>query len=343
MKNIFKICSTLFLVIILGIVFFAYHQVYKKEIFVGESISFEVMKGESVNAVSQRLEQEKIISNANFFKLYIRYKGLDTKIQSGLFHLSRPFTLAHIANNLADAQSIERSITIVPGWDLRDIAEYFETQGIASSTEFFAIVGMPAKFQAPTSLFEKDFSVLTSKPKNVSLEGYFAPETYRIFQNENLESVLRRLIDQTEKEFSVEMLQKIQSEKKSVHEILTLASIVEKEVKTLEDKKKVADIFWRRMSAGWGLQADSTVHYLSGREGDVFTKAQERQIDSLWNTYKYRGLPPGPIGAPSKESIEAVLFSTPNDAWYFLTTADGEVKYGRTLAEQNANVQKYLR
>ncbi len=260
-----------------------------------------------------------------------------------MFHISPPFTIAHIAQNLADAQSIERTITIVPGWDLRDIAEYFQAQGIASSTEFYSLVGVPAKFQAPTSSFETDFSVLTSKPKNVSLEGYFSAETYRIFQNESLESILRRLVDQTQKEFSVEMLEKINAEKKSVHEILTLASIVEKEVKTLEDKKKVADLFWRRLDAGWGLQADSTVHYLSGREGDVFTRSEERQIDSLWNTYKYRGLPPGPIGAPSRESVEAVVFPEPNDAWYFLTTTDGQVKYGKTLAEHNANVQKYLR
>ncbi len=104
----------------------------------------------------------------------------------------------------------------------------------------------------------------------------------------------------------------------------------------------MADLFLRRLEKGWALQADSTVHYISGRNGDVFTKKTERDVDSLWNTYKYPGLPPGPISTPSIESIMAVVYPKANPYWYFLTDLEGGVHYGKTLDEHNTNRFTYL-
>lgn len=311
-----------------------------------DKIAFEVKDGESASILATHLKENQIIKSPFFFKLYLKHKGLDKKIQSGIFQMEPPFTIPRVASALASPENNERSITIIPGWDLRDIAEYFIEEKIITSTEqFYSLVGKPANNLQFDYLnpYEEEFYFFDDKPRSVSLEGYLAPETYRIYKNEDLPSIVHRLIAQTDKEFTPQMQEDIQKRQLSVPEILTMASIVEKEVKTPEDRKKVADLFWRRVEAGMGLQADSTVHYLSGREGDVFTKAQERQIDSLYNTYKYRGLPPGPIANPSVSSIMAAIYPEKNDAWYFLTTLEGEVKYGRTLDEHNANVAKYLR
>lgn len=322
--------------------FSLYYNIYKTDIVKKEKIIFEVKSGESVSEFAARLESEKIILKADLLKFYLKWKNLDTKIQFGSFELQSPITIERLVKALSTPLLNERNITIIPGWDLRDMSAYFEKEGIASSSEFFALVGNPVVFGRATSSLESQFSILKDKP-NVSLEGYFAPETYRIYKNEKLQDILNRLLSQREKEFTLEMLQDIKRQGKTVHEILTLASILEKEVKTPEDRKKVSDLFWRRIDEGMGLQADSTVHYLTAREGDVFTKQKERQIDSLWNTYKYRGLPPGPISNPSISSIMAAIYPEKNDAVYFLTDSLGAVHYARTLDGHNANVQKYLR
>jgi UPF0755 protein len=116
-----------------------------------------------------------------------------------------------------------------------------------------------------------------------------------------------------------------------------MASLLEREVRSPADKKKVSDLFWRRYAMGWALQADSTVHYVHGKKGDVFTTSAERKIDSPWNTYKYPGLPIGPISTPSLNAIMAAIYPEKNEYWYFLTTPEGEVKYAKTLEEHNAN------
>lgn len=340
-KIVFLISGILILLLLIGGVSF-YRGIYSASKNLKEKITIEIKEGETLSGLAKKLQDQGVIKSEFFFKLYTKLKGVDTTINTGIFQIEPPITVPKILQALKNSVTPERSITIIPGWDLRDMAEYFEKEGIASQAEFFALVGEPAKFTTVSSTFS-EYSLLKSKPNNVSLEGYLAPETYRIYKNEKIESVVKRLLDYREKQFTLQMLQDIQVSGRTVHEVLTLASILEKEVKTPEDRKKVADIFLKRIDAGWGLQADSTVHYLSGREGDVFTKAKERQIDSLWNTYKYRDLPPGPISSPSRSAIEAAIYPEKNNYYYFLTTPEGEVKYAKTLDEHNANVQKYLR
>ncbi len=308
-----------------------------------EKVFFEVPAGESVSTLSTRLKDAEIIQSVDLFKLYLKYSGLDKNIQSGSFELVPPFTIASVAKKFGSPQIQEKTITLIPGWDLNDFADYFKKESMASTSQFFALTGTPAQFGPWASSTFAEYSLLAGKPQNVSLEGYLAPDTYRIFQDESIESILKRLLAEREEQFTPAMLEEINRQGKTVHEILTMASVIEREVKGDLDRKKVSDLFWRRVDAGWGLQADSTVHYLVEREGDVFTRAHEREIDSLYNTYKYKGLPPGPISSPSLSSIQAAMYPEKNDAWYFLTTFEGEVKYGRTLDEHNANVQKYLR
>ena len=369
MFKIIKFIFSIFLLILLGLGIFVYRGIHSS-LLSDNKVTFEIKEGESVATLIQKLKDQKVISSDFLLKQYLKFKGADTKIKAGLFEISPPITIEKIVAALQVEGKNERNITIIPGWDLRDIAEYFKKEGIIEDEDAFFdyVVGIPAheyslRRQLPLFLLsfgdeawieqtEKETSstiarnhasILSSKPWYVSLEGYLAPETYRIYKNEKIEDIVKRLLDQRQGQFTTQMLQDIQAQGKTVHQILTLASILEKEVKSSEDRKKVADLFWRRIDAGMGLQADSTVHYLSGREGDVFTKQKEREIDSLYNTYKYRDLPPGPISNPSLSSIMAAIYPTPNNAVYFLTTPSGEVIYSKTLDEHNANVAKYLR
>jgi len=216
-------------------------------------------------------------------------------------------------------------LTIIPGWNLRQVADYLVKQGFASSTaEVYKITGVPAK-----------------DIKN-NQEGYLAPETIRVYKDASLPSAIDKFIAEREKQITPELQAVINKSGHDFKEVLTLASILEREVKNLADKKIVADIFWRRLKINWALQADSTVHYAVDKSGEVSTSFTERQFDSLWNTYKYPGLPPTPICNPSLDSIKAALNPAKNNYWYFLTDKSGVVHYAKTLEEQNENRVRFL-
>ena len=334
------ICSCIFVAI-----WFVYSEVYRAEAQYVEEITFTVNKGETARRLAERLESEQIVRHDWLFRRYLLLKGIDKKIHAGEFSLVRPITMARVASILEqEANKKEREVTILPGWDLHDIADYMAKIEIIEEDEFYKLVGRPAEKNSGAEivlLLENE--ILNEKPKNLSIEGYLAPETFRIFEDENITSILERFITHREKQITDEMLSDIASSGRTLHEVLTMASIVEREVRAPKDRAKVADLFWRRYEKNWALQADSTVHYLSGKKGNVFTTKEDRDSLNEWNTYKYPGLPPGPISSPSISSIKATIYPEPNDNWYFLTTLEGEVKYAEDLDGHNSNVQKYLR
>jgi UPF0755 protein len=246
----------------------------------------------------------------------------------------------------------EVTLTIIPGWNLRQVADYLVLKGFASSTaQVYAVTGIPAKpYENPPVLTGKILDVQLSKTFNSgSYEGYLAPETYRVFRDAKLVDVIIKMMAQRDKEFTEEMYSAVDTHftwlptKDKVHNILTMASIIEKETKHDEDRAIVADILWRRYQKGWALQVDSSVHYAVDRTGDVFTTEQERKIDSPWNTYKYPGLPPTPICNPGLASVKAAIFPQKNEYWYFLSDREGIMRYAKTLDEHNLNRYKYLR
>lgn len=326
---------------------FVYSEVYTATAQDADNATFEIRKNETVAALADRLEAEHVVRNAWLFKKYIVLKGIDREIREGTFEVARPITLARVTSALASPSVVEETITIIPGWDLRDIAEYFVDKGIVSSTEdVYRVTGKPAvdyRNSSDTVANVGEFKVSNDKLGFVSYEGYLAPETYRIFKNAPLEDVIKKLIAHRDTQFTDEMYRDIEKSGRTVYEIMTMASVLEREVQSPEDKAKVADIFWRRFEKNWALQADSTVHYAVGKKKEVFTTKEDRNSLSLWNTYKYPGLPLGPISNPSIASITAAIYSEKNDYWYFLTTADGEVKYAKTLEEHNENRENYLR
>lgn len=341
MKKILIIIGVSIFLLFSFIFYSYYRQIHKVSITNKESYTFQISEGETLYETTKILEEEGIIKSASLLRKYLSFKNLDKKVHVGFFTVNAPITIASVAQSFDTPTYDERSITILPGWNLRDIAKYFEQQDIMSQKKFIKLVGQTAVTKTKREKF--DSFIIKDLSKNLSLEGYLAPDTFRFFVDDKPEEIIKKLLDHRSAQFTDQMLADIKSQDKTIHQIMTMASIIEREVRGTEDRKKVSDIFWRRVNAGWGMQADSTVHYLTGTNGSVFTSKTDRDIDSPWNTYKYRGLPPGPISMPSVDSIMAAIYPVKNDAWYFITTFDGEVKYAKTLAEHNANVQKYLR
>jgi len=337
----------LILLICIGIgAWFLYSEIFSAPAQYADKVTFEIEKGESVSLVAEKLEEKHIIRSAWFFKKYLSFRKLDTEIREGEFVVESPITLARVINILANPTQAETTVTILPGWDLREIADYFEKQGIVSSTDFLAVVGQSAynyKVEREIApVVEGDWKIMADKPNFVSYDGYLAPDTYRIFKNATVTEIVQKLIDERENQFTDQMYADIAKSGHSVFEVLTMASILEREVRDSKDRKLVSDLFWRRYDQNWALQADSTVHYAVGKNGTVFTTAEDRDSLSPWNTYRYPGLPIGPISTPSLDSIMASIYPQSNEYWYFLTDKDGVVRYGKTLEEHNLNRQKYL-
>lgn len=327
-------------------VWFVYTEVYTASAQDVDKITFEIRKDETVAALADRLEKEHVVRNAWLFKKYIVVKKVDRQIREGMFSVEKPITLSRVVSALANPSVIEKTITIIPGWDLRDIAEYFVQKGIASSTEdVYRVTGKPTfDYRNSSDIVPNvgEFKVSNDKLSFVSYEGYLAPETYRIFKNASVEDVVKKLIAHRNTQITEQMYQDIEKSGKSIYDVIIMASILEREVQSDEDNAQVADIFWRRFEKNWALQADSTVHYAVGKKKEVFTTKEDRSSNSLWNTYKYPGLPLGPISNPGMESINAAVYPEKNDYWYFLTTSNGEVKYAKTLEEHNENRVRYL-
>lgn len=323
-------------------------EIYYVEAQSVERIEFTIEKNESLGALAKKLEAGRIIRYTWLFKRYLTLRGMDKELQAGEYAVEAPLTLARVAAALeAPIKKHEREITIIPGWDLRDLAAYLERVGVAKEKEVYALLGEPAT--QPTLGRMGELEVLSAvkitkdKPPGVSYEGYLAPQTFRVFNDATVADALVKFIRERDKQFTARMYEDVRAAGRTTHAVLTVASLVEREVKTKDDRARVADILWRRYDKHWALQADASVHYAVGRKGELFTTREERDSKNPWNTYQYPGLPPGPICNPSLESIRAAIYPEHNQFWYFLTTLVGEVKYAQTLEEHSRNVARYLR
>lgn len=346
MSSIYKITLSIVAVCFAIGGWLLYSEIYQVET-KQSKVEFELNKEATVNKLADKLKRKNIIRSKFLFKQYLALASLDTQIGAGRFEVKPPITLARVAHSLKNPSARVKKITIIPGWSLHEISDYFQKNNITTKENFFEIVGKPAEQTNKnyTEIFNKQPKILNQKPLGLSLEGYLKPDTFEIYRNASGEEVIKKLIQARESEISTELYQDIQKSDYNFHEILTMASILEREVEGVKAKRMVADIFWRRLKDGMKLQADSTVHYVYGNpdQEDAYTTDQQRNTSSPYNTYHTTGLPPGPISNPSIESIKAAVYPEENDYWYFLTDVNGNVHYAETLLEHNRNRQRYLK
>lgn len=303
-----------------------------------ETVSFLVVEGQGANAISQSLHEAGLIKSKLVFETYLWAKGLEESMIAGEYDLPAGVTVAGLARRLTSGpdEPLDRKVTIIEGWTNAQVASYLEEEGAASSAEFLSLAG-PSR---PERINER-FPFLSDIPAGVDAEGYFFPDTYRIFLDASTEDIILKMLDNFEAKVDGEILEEISRQEKTLHEVLTLASIIEAEVRTSEDRRQVSDIFLKRLAVGMPLQSDATVNYVTG-SGRARSTHEDLGVESRYNTYKYPGLPPGPINNPSLDSIKAALYPTPNPYYYFLTDPAGGVHYARSGDEHNENRARYL-
>jgi UPF0755 protein len=296
---------------------------------------FTVPDGLGSTEISHKLKEEGLIKSPLTFQFYVWKEGIDSKLKAGEYYLSGELDLKEIAQILTkgEGKTGEITLTFIEGWNVNEIGKYLESKGLATQDEFLD------KVQQKEGWWD-DYEFLRQKPKDVDLEGYLFPDTYRVYSDAKVEDIIRKMVDNFEVKLTQEVYQAIKNQGKSVHEIVTLASILEKEVSTDQDRRIVAGIFHKRLNIGMGLQSDATVNYATGKSVTRPTFG-DLETESPYNTYKYRGLPPGPISNPSISSIMAAINLEQNDYLYFLTTPEGEVIYSKTFDEHVAAKNKY--
>lgn len=270
-----------------------------------------IKKGSSAEKIGELLEEKNLIKKARYFKRYIKNIGAEKKLLPGRFELKNSLTIPKITDILMDPKKAGSFITIPEGKDTAWIDDELANMNLIKKGKFLKIA--------------KNF------------EGYLFPDTYFLDAgNFTPESLIKIMRENFQKKIAQE---KIPPEK--LGQIIIIASLLEKEVKTEKDLGIVSEIIWKRLENGWFLNIDATLLY--GKKTNAITKKDLEEL-SPYNTYKNKGLPPGPIGNPGIKTIRAAANPKNSPYWFYLTKPEtGEVIYARTNDEQNSNRQKYLK
>jgi UPF0755 protein len=335
------------LIFILGCVilasFFIWEIYFSKNPNLKEEKIFLIKKGESLNQIAKNLKKENLIKNKNAFLIYALLTQKYKKLQAGYYKLNPAMNIPEITEKFVLGEIVKEKLVIIEGWNLRDIGFYFENKGICQAEELWELVGFPLYGYLPSKDFSKEFNFLTEKSKNLGLEGYLFPNSYQIdLFKDNLENIIKKMLENFDKKLNKDLREEIFRQKKTIFEIITMASLLEKEVKTFEDKKLVSGILWKRLKNKIPLQVDATITYITGKKTTKISIA-ETQIDSPYNTYKYLGLPKGPICNPSLDSILAAIYPKDSNFWYYLSTPEGKTIFSKTFKEHQKMRAKYLR
>jgi UPF0755 protein len=281
--------------------------------------------------IAQNLKQEKRIDSKVLFVLNSLKDKNYTKLKAGRYSFDN-LTNKEIINLFIKGEKVKEYIKIIPGWDIEDIALEVYRNGICTKQEFLD------KYSSLTdeqdNYLKERFPFLKDKPSKAGLEGYFYPDTYEIDSSQGIEFFVDQVLSNFDQKLNLELREEVEKQNKSIFEIVTMASMLEKEVISFEDKCLVSDILWRRLKVNMLLEVDSTYLYLNS--------FSDKHSNSLYNTYRYSGLPIGPISNPNMESIRAAIYPQKSDYWFYLSASENETIFSKNYNEHLINKYKYL-
>ena len=284
------------------------------------------------------LHKGGIIKSPFAFKLYVRLKGKTSSLQAGKFVFRPTMSVEQIVEILQSGKADEAIITIPEGYTVMQIDALLARKGFSSTGEILRCAQ------------ECDFSTFDFLPyvsglaeRGGKIEGYLYPDTYFVAKEDfHPKFFLERLLGTYYKKVLHPYESDIEESGRSVHELVTMASLIEEETRTDAERPMVSGILWRRFDDGRGLGVDATVRYILSKPTDVITVA-DLNTNSPYNTRKFRGLSPGPIANPGLKSFVAALKPKESEYWYYLHGTDGEIRYATTNEEHNINRHLYIR
>lgn len=294
---------------------------------------FAVEAGQSAAQIAERLAAEGMIGDTTLFLRYLSYHGLDTQIEAGTYRLSGGMTIPELAYQLTEAEPPFVTLAIPEGWRREQIAERIDAEPELpfSGDDFLAATG-------PGATIPAGFSFAGEIPDGASLEGFLFPDTYRLA----IDSTAQDLVTQMLTAFDQRVTPELPADGLpglTLYEVVTVASIVEREARVADERTLIADVYLNRYEQGMMLQADPTVQYAMGYHepsgewwNRSLTQADYTAVDSPYNTYLYAGLPLGPIANPGIEAIRAVIRPADTPYLYFRTTCDGSGRHNFAIS-----------
>ncbi|MBN1778207.1 MAG: endolytic transglycosylase MltG [Clostridiales bacterium] len=313
----------------------------------GTEVAFTVESGQSLTRVANNLEAAGLIKNHTVFKYYCDFIGFGQKIQAGDYLIAKNMNIFEIAELLTtgDGKPLTMMITVIPGWTVEDIADMLKEEGVFSDTARFLFLCRSAEGLTDYYFIQEELRTERAAERRFLLEGYLAPNTYEIYTDTTETALLKKLLDQTDVVFDYAWQQRASEIGMTMDEVLTLASMIEREAKT-DDFARVSAVFHNRLGKGMTLGSDVTVNYITGERRMSLTTS-DLAIASPYNTYVNKGLPLGPICNPSPDAISAALYPdavfVAEQYLYFCAKdpASGELAFSKTLEEHNAAVEIY--
>ncbi|MEK9165280.1 MAG: endolytic transglycosylase MltG [Patescibacteria group bacterium] len=300
--------------------------------------TYDVLPGATSREIAYDLAQKEIIKHPAILNFYVKLKNLDRELQAGHYEFpEEKMSLKDLIEFLASgAKAREISFTVPEGYTIDQIDDFLVNKGLVDKEEFSRAI--EEEFSIFNFQFSNNFQFSISH-----LEGYLFPDTYRVYNGAGAEEIIKKMLANFERKISADLLAEVKNQGRSLYEVITMASILEREVKIEEDMKLVADILWRRLKSDMQLEVDSTLNYvLTDDERRASLTFDQLKIDSPYNTYKYKGLPPTAICNPGLKAIRAAIYPEPNDYWFYLSKPDGETMFAKTYEKQVMNKAKYL-
>ena len=290
----------------------------------------EVPAGSGPAAIGARLADAGVVRDAWTFRAAVLVSGRARHLKAGEYRFDAPLHALDVVDRIARGDVYRRRLTFREGLTIREMAQVFEERGFGRADEF-------RQAAANASL------ISDLDPLATDLEGYLFPETYALPRGTTAAAVVQQMVDAFRNALTPEITNAMASAGLTVRQLVTLASLVEKETGTPEERPLVAAVYANRVRLGMGMQADPTVIYALQKAGryDGNLTREDLQFDSPYNTYRYAGLPPGPIAAPGKASLEAAARPADVGYLYFVSKNDGSHVFASTLDEHNRNVRTW--
>jgi len=282
--------------------------------------------------VAAILKKNDLIHTETAFLSYVRKNDFDNKLRAGHYKLSRSQSLQEIVDSIVSGRVVNISFTVPEGFTVKQIGNMLVEKGITTEAEWNDAINQ-----------EYNYNFLREIPSGQQqhLEGFLFPDTYFISENTNAQEIVKLMLNSFENVWQKEFAGQAENGGMNLLEIITLASLIEKEAKIEKERKTISGVIINRLEKGMLLRIDATVLYCLGEHKNVVTY-DDLEVDSIYNTYKYPGLPPGPIASPGRASINAALNPEMHPYFYYCSKGDGSHYFAKTYEEHKRAKNKYI-
>jgi UPF0755 protein len=303
-----------------------------------ETVTIRIRPGDGPAEITETLEKANVIRFGFIFRTLVRLRNASSKFTAGEHQLVRGMSMNQVIDVLTappDLRLAEVTVTFPEGLRVEEYAAILKKNGLVESEELFL----------KATREDYDFDFLRFRPSGVGLEGYLFPDTYRILRGTKPRDIVIKMLENFGRKVPADLRARAESQQRTIHQIIVLASIVEKEARRDDERAKIAGVYTNRLTREMPLQADPTVQYIIGKAGNWWPRdnalVNALRVPHDFNTYLKPGLPPGPIANPGRAAIEAALGPERHDLLYFVAKDDGSHAFAKTLDEHNANVRKF--